>query len=59
VPLLVVHGEHDTNVPVAESRQVVAALRALGPSVEHLDLEGHVFRRAESRKRLAGPCCAS
>jgi dipeptidyl aminopeptidase/acylaminoacyl peptidase len=56
VPLLVVHGEHDTNVPVAESRQVVAALRALGRSVEYLELEGegHVFRRAECRKRLAG-----
>jgi dipeptidyl aminopeptidase/acylaminoacyl peptidase len=55
VPLLVVHGEHDTNVPVGESRQVVAAVRVLGGPVEYLELEGegHVFRRADSRKRLA------
>jgi dipeptidyl aminopeptidase/acylaminoacyl peptidase len=54
VPLLVVHGEHDTNVPVSESRQVVAALRLLGGPVEYLELEGegHAFRRADSRKRL-------
>jgi acetyl esterase/lipase len=55
VPLLVVHGEHDTNVPIGEAHQVVAALRALGRPVEYLELkgEGHVFRRAESRKLLA------
>ena len=30
VPLLVVHGEHDTNVPIGEAHQIVGALRALG-----------------------------
>jgi dipeptidyl aminopeptidase/acylaminoacyl peptidase len=55
VPLLVVHGEHDTNVPVNESTQIVSALRDLGRPVEYLELagEGHVFRRAASRKTLA------
>ena len=54
VPLLVVHGELDTNVPIGESRQVVAALRELGRPVEYLQLdgEGHDFRRAESRRLL-------
>jgi acetyl esterase/lipase len=55
VPLLVVHGEHDTNVPIGEARQVVTALQALGRPVDYLELEGegHTFRRADSRKRLA------
>ena len=55
VPLLVVHGELDSNVPVGEARQVVAALRALGRPVDYLELagEGHDYRRAESRLRLA------
>ena len=55
VPLLVVHGEHDTNVPIGEARQVVATLRALDRPVAYLELpsEGHVFRRAESRLRVA------
>jgi dipeptidyl aminopeptidase/acylaminoacyl peptidase len=55
VPLLVVHGEHDTNVPVGESSQVVSALQVLGRPVEYLELEGegHVLQRAASRRRLA------
>lgn len=55
VPLLVVHGEHDTNVPIGEAHRIVAALRALGRPVEYLELpgEGHDYRRADSRKRLA------
>jgi dipeptidyl aminopeptidase/acylaminoacyl peptidase len=54
VPLLVVHGEHDTNVPIGEAHQIVAALRALDRPVEYLELrgEGHDYRRAHSRKRL-------
>lgn len=53
-PLLVVHGEHDTNVPIGEAHQVVAALRALGRPVEYLELagEGHEYRRASSRAVL-------
>jgi dipeptidyl aminopeptidase/acylaminoacyl peptidase len=54
VPLLVVHGELDTNVPLGEATQVVAALTALGRPVEYLQLdgEGHEYRRASSRKLL-------
>jgi dipeptidyl aminopeptidase/acylaminoacyl peptidase len=54
VPLLVVHGEHDTNVPLGEAHQIVATLRALDRPVEYLELkgEGHVFRHADSRKLL-------
>ena len=54
VPLLVLHGEHDTNVPIGEAHQIVAALRALDRPVEYLELpgEGHDYRRAHSRKRL-------
>jgi dipeptidyl aminopeptidase/acylaminoacyl peptidase len=55
VPLLVVHGEHDTNVPIGEAHQIVRVLRELGRPVEYLEIaaEGHVFRRADSRKVLA------
>lgn len=54
VPLLVVHGELDTNVPVGEARRIVAALEELGRPVEYLELpgEGHEYRRAASRARL-------
>lgn len=50
-PLLVIHGEHDTNVPLGDAKQIVAALRAAGRAVEYLELsgEGHEFRRRSSR----------
>ncbi|MCW2528539.1 MAG: peptidase prolyl oligopeptidase active site domain protein [Pseudonocardiales bacterium] len=53
-PLLVVHGELDTNVPIGEAHQIVAALRALDRPVEYLELmgEGHEYRRLESRLLL-------
>lgn len=53
-PLLVVHGELDTNVPIGEAHQIVAALRDLGRPVEFLQLdgEGHDYRRADSRTVL-------
>ena len=54
VPLLVVHGELDTNVPIGEARRIVEALTELERPVEYLELtgEGHEYRRASSRKRL-------
>jgi dipeptidyl aminopeptidase/acylaminoacyl peptidase len=54
VPVLVAHGALDTNVPLNEATQVVAALRAAGREVDYLELtgEGHEYRRADSRKRL-------
>lgn len=50
-PVLVVHGEHDTNVPRSESTQIVASLLSAGHPVEYLELggEGHEYRRASSR----------
>ena len=53
-PLLVVHGELDTNVPIGEAHQIVAALRELGRPVQYLQLdgEGHEYRRADSRTLL-------
>lgn len=53
-PLLVVHGEHDTNVPIGEARQLVAAMTDLGRPVEYLELggEGHEYRLRSSRQRL-------
>lgn len=54
VPLLVVHGELDTNVPLGEARQLVERLHQLGHPVEYLELdgEGHEYRRADSRTML-------
>jgi dipeptidyl aminopeptidase/acylaminoacyl peptidase len=53
-PLLVVHGELDTNVPIGEAHQIVEALRRFGRDVEYLELagEGHEYRRASSRRLL-------
>ncbi len=53
-PVLVVHGELDTNVPLGEGRQIVEALRARGRPVEYLELagEGHEYRRRSSRLSL-------
>jgi dienelactone hydrolase len=51
-PLLVVHGANDTNVPVCESEQVVAALAARGVPHRYLllDGEGHDFLHPASRE---------
>ncbi|MGC0316485.1 dipeptidyl aminopeptidase/acylaminoacyl peptidase [Kitasatospora acidiphila] len=51
VPLLAVHGEHDTNVPLGESEQMVRAARQRGFPAELLVLpnEGHEFRNTRSR----------
>ncbi|MFF5183154.1 S9 family peptidase [Streptomyces sp. NPDC000345] len=57
VPVLAVHGEHDTNVPPGESEQFVRAARERGVPAELLTLreEGHDFLRADNRRlfRLA------
>jgi dipeptidyl aminopeptidase/acylaminoacyl peptidase len=52
VPVLAVHGEHDTNVPPEESRQFVRAARERGLPAEMLTLrdEGHDFLRADNRR---------
>lgn len=50
-PLLVVHGAHDTNVPIVEAQQVVDALREQGASPGFLLFpdEGHEVRGTENR----------
>ncbi|CAM5715325.1 Putative acylaminoacyl-peptidase OS=Streptomyces glaucescens OX=1907 GN=SGLAU_01615 PE=4 SV=1 [Streptomyces glaucescens] len=52
VPVLAVHGEHDTNVPPKESEQFVRAARERGQVAELLTLrnEGHDFLRADNRR---------
>ncbi|MEU5321169.1 alpha/beta fold hydrolase [Streptomyces sp. NPDC021056] len=52
VPVLAVHGEHDTNVPPGESEQFVRAARERGIPAELLLLrdEGHEFKRADNRR---------
>ena len=54
VPLLVVHGEHDTNVPIGEAHQIVGARALAAGGVPGAARRGHVYRRATSRKELAG-----
>ena len=53
-PLLVVHGELDTNVPRNEAVQIVSRLRELHCDVSYLELagEGHDYKRVESRLAL-------
>ncbi|GAA4264436.1 S9 family peptidase [Frondihabitans peucedani] len=60
VPLLVVHGELDTNVPIGEAHQIVDALTALGRPVSYLELagEGHEYRRLDSRTALVAELVA-
>jgi dipeptidyl aminopeptidase/acylaminoacyl peptidase len=39
-PLLLVHGDSDTNVPVGESDQMFTALKMLGKEVEYVQVKG-------------------
>jgi dipeptidyl aminopeptidase/acylaminoacyl peptidase len=39
-PLLLVHGDGDTNVPVGESDQLFTALKLLGREVEYVQIQG-------------------
>ena len=52
-PLLVMHGANDTNVPVVEAEQVVAALQKRGVPVEYVLFpdEGHGWRKQANRVR--------
>jgi dipeptidyl aminopeptidase/acylaminoacyl peptidase len=58
-PLLVVHGAHDTNVPVSESEQIVDALRRAGRHVRYLLFadDGHEIVKRENRAVLATAMC--
>ena len=49
-PMLIVHGTHDTLVPIAEGKQFVDALRAAGRSVDFVPVYGaqHAFDAVSS-----------
>lgn len=55
VPLLAIHGANDTNVPVGESEQIVAALRARGHRAHCVVVpgEGHDFSQPANRRLQA------
>ena len=59
-PLLVVHGENDSNVPLAEAYQVAAAARERGISVELLLFpdEGHELMQRKNRERFVSESVA-
>jgi dipeptidyl aminopeptidase/acylaminoacyl peptidase len=50
-PLIVLHGANDTNVPVVEAEQIVAALKKRGLPVEYVLFpdEGHGWRKTANR----------
>ena len=51
VPVLVVHGENDPRVPIAESDELVATARLNGNRVEYLRFpdEGHGIRKLRNQ----------
>ena len=51
-PLLLIHGNADTNVPVGESIQMFAALKILGKEVALVQVDGENHGVADYTKRL-------
>ncbi|HPW54205.1 MAG: S9 family peptidase [Thermoanaerobaculaceae bacterium] len=51
-PLLLTHGQADTNVPVGESDSFFTALKLLGAPVEYLQVEGQDHMILEHAKRI-------
>ena len=51
-PLLLLHGTHDTNVPVGESIQLFNALKILGKDVELITVDGEDHVIVNYTKRL-------
>ncbi|MFZ0761616.1 MAG: alpha/beta hydrolase [Candidatus Sulfotelmatobacter sp.] len=53
-PFLIIHGDDDKQVPIAQSQELADKLKQAGVPVKFVKLEdGHVFRTPEARKRLA------
>lgn len=50
-PLLLIHGNADTNVPVGESIQMFAAMKILGKEVELIEVEGQDHHIIDYSKR--------
>lgn len=51
-PLLLLHGEDDTNVPRGESLQLFTALKLLGRPVEYIGIEGQDHHILDYEKRI-------
>jgi dipeptidyl aminopeptidase/acylaminoacyl peptidase len=53
-PVLLIHGQDDTVVPIAQSRTMERALLAAGKSVQFVELDGedHWLSRAPTRLRM-------
>ena len=51
-PLLLLHGNKDTNVPLGESIQMFLALKLLGKTVEFVQVEGEDHGVVDFQKRL-------
>lgn len=50
-PILLLHGNADTNVPTGESRQFYTALKLLGRKVELIEIDGQNHHIMEYKKR--------
>jgi len=51
-PLLLVHGDADTNVPVGESDQLFTALKLLGREVEYVQIQGQDHHILDHDQRI-------
>ncbi|MDD2192623.1 MAG: prolyl oligopeptidase family serine peptidase, partial [Bacteroidales bacterium] len=51
-PILLLHGDSDTNVPVGESIQMYNALKILGKDVEFITVKGENHGIVDYEKRL-------
>lgn len=52
IPVLLVHGDMDTNVPIEQGRKMLGALRSAGASVEMLDFKGLDHQLDDSDARI-------
>jgi dipeptidyl aminopeptidase/acylaminoacyl peptidase len=52
-PLLVIHGANDPRVPISETEQMVARLKALGRTVEFVRFEDEGHQIAKLKNKLA------
>jgi dipeptidyl aminopeptidase/acylaminoacyl peptidase len=51
-PLLLLHGDQDTNVPKGESIQMYTALKLLGKTVEYIEVQGQNHTILDYKKRI-------
>lgn len=51
-PLLLLHGDADTNVPIGESIQLFTALKLLGSPVDYIEIKGQNHHILDYKKRI-------